>query len=74
VTDLTLQCCVSHAEVKQQSPYNYGEVICASVYCGPDVNFGNGASHVLRARFECGRRFLMQPCVNRSQPVDRQHG
>jgi hypothetical protein len=31
------------AEVKTQSPYNYGEVICASVYCGPDVDFGNGA-------------------------------
>lgn len=29
-------------EVKHQSPYNYGEVICASVYCGPDVDFGTG--------------------------------
>jgi len=29
-------------DIKKQSPYNYGEVICASIYCGSDVDFGNG--------------------------------
>ena len=29
-------------DVKAQSPVGNGMVICASVYCGSDVDFGNG--------------------------------
>ena len=28
--------------IKGQSPVGNGTVICASVYCGPDVDFGDG--------------------------------
>lgn len=30
-------------DIKNQSPVGYGTVICASIYCGPDVDFGNGS-------------------------------
>jgi hypothetical protein len=29
-------------ELKRQSPVGNGRVICASIYCGPHVDFGNG--------------------------------
>jgi DNA polymerase I len=32
--------------VKQQSPVGNGRVICASIYAGPDVDFGGGRSRV----------------------------
>ena len=31
-------------EVKTESPVGRGKIICASVFCGPDINFGNGPS------------------------------
>ncbi len=33
---------VSNIEVTEQSPVGNGIVICASVYGGPDLDFGNG--------------------------------
>lgn len=33
---------VADIDVKKQSPCGNGRVICASVYAGPDVDFGNG--------------------------------
>ena len=30
---------VSHIEVADQTPVGHGNVICFSVFCGPDVNF-----------------------------------
>lgn len=32
----------SHIDLKTQSPYGNGRVICLSVYSGPDIDFGNG--------------------------------
>lgn len=29
-------------EVKEDSPVGTGTIICASVFAGPDINFGNG--------------------------------
>ena len=29
---------------KTESPVNNGKIICASAFCGIDVNFGNGPS------------------------------
>ncbi|XP_049849216.1 uncharacterized protein LOC126318245 [Schistocerca gregaria] len=29
-------------DLKKQSPVGHGRVICVSIYCGPDVDFGNG--------------------------------
>lgn len=34
---------VAHINVKKQSPVGHGEVICFSIYCGPDVDFGEGS-------------------------------
>ena len=25
-----------------ESPVGHGKIICASIYCGPDIDFGNG--------------------------------
>ena len=33
---------VSHIEVTEQSPVGNGRVICASVFAGPDLDFGTG--------------------------------
>eukprot|EP01103_Thecamoeba_quadrilineata_P007290 TRINITY_DN1712_c1_g1_i1.p1 TRINITY_DN1712_c1_g1~~TRINITY_DN1712_c1_g1_i1.p1 ORF type:complete len:821 (-),score=173.14 TRINITY_DN1712_c1_g1_i1:74-2536(-) len=33
---------VAGIDVKKESPCGHGTVICASIYCGPDVDFGNG--------------------------------
>ncbi|KAF8391518.1 hypothetical protein HHK36_023823 [Tetracentron sinense] len=35
---------VSKIDVKQETPVNHGEVICFSIYSGPEVDFGNGKS------------------------------
>lgn len=29
-------------DVKNQSPVGHGKIICASIYCGPEFDFGNG--------------------------------
>lgn len=31
-------------DVKQETPVNHGEIICFSVYSGPQATFGNGKS------------------------------
>ena len=33
---------VSDINVKKESPVGHGNVICFSIYCGPDADFGNG--------------------------------
>ena len=30
-------------EVKETSPVGNGDIICASLFAGPDIDFGNGA-------------------------------
>jgi len=41
-TTSLLLCQVINIDIKGQSPVGNGTVICASVYCGPDVDFGTG--------------------------------
>ncbi|GMP65407.1 hypothetical protein CsSME_00026211 [Camellia sinensis var. sinensis] len=36
--------CVSKIDVKQETPVDHGEIICFSIYSGPDANFCNGKS------------------------------
>lgn len=31
-------------DVKQETPVDHGEVICFSIYCGHEADFGNGKS------------------------------
>lgn len=33
---------VADIDVKKQSPCGNGTVVCASIYAGPDVDFGSG--------------------------------
>ena len=33
---------VSDINIKKESPVGHGNVICFSIYCGPDADFGNG--------------------------------
>lgn len=35
---------VANIEVKLETPVDHGEIICFSIYSGPDVDFGNGKS------------------------------
>lgn len=35
---------VSNIDVKQETPVDHGEIICFSIYSGPEANFGNGKS------------------------------
>lgn len=37
---------VANIEVKLETPVDHGEIICFSIYSGPDVDFGNGKSCV----------------------------
>ena len=39
---ISLSMQVIDIDIKGQSPVGNGTVICASVYCGPDVDFGAG--------------------------------
>lgn len=31
-------------DAKMESPVGRGKIVCASVFCGPDIDFGNGPS------------------------------
>lgn len=31
-------------DVKQETPVDHGEIICFSIYCGPEADFGDGKS------------------------------
>lgn len=35
---------MSGIEVKEETPVDHGELICFSIYCGPEADFGNGKS------------------------------
>ncbi|KAL5548304.1 hypothetical protein UlMin_003535 [Ulmus minor] len=35
---------VSRIDVKQETPVDHGEIICFSIYCGSEADFGNGKS------------------------------
>eukprot|EP00250_Pteridium_aquilinum_P010412 c19366_g1_i1 orf=224-3553(-) len=37
---------VSDIDVKKESPVGHGKVICFSIYCGPEADFGDGKSCV----------------------------
>ena len=34
-------------DIKTESPVGKGKIICASAFCGIDVDFGNGPSKIL---------------------------
>lgn len=35
---------MSDIEVKDETPVDHGRLICFSIYCGSDADFGNGKS------------------------------
>ncbi|KOM46500.1 hypothetical protein LR48_Vigan07g020400 [Vigna angularis] len=35
---------VAKIDVKQETPVDHGEIICFSIYCGPEADFGGGKS------------------------------
>ncbi|CAA3006716.1 DNA polymerase I B, chloroplastic mitochondrial-like [Olea europaea subsp. europaea] len=37
---------VANIDVKEETPVDHGEIICFSIYSGPEVDFGNGKSCV----------------------------
>ncbi|CAK9150260.1 unnamed protein product [Ilex paraguariensis] len=50
---------VAKIDVKQETPVDHGEVICFSIYSGPEANFGNGKSCVWVDVLDGGGRSLL---------------
>ena len=47
---------VSHIDVSDQCPVGHGRVTCFSVYCGPDVDFGAGATRAKKSNVGKGSK------------------
>lgn len=51
---------VAEIDVKQETPVDHGEVICFSIYCGPQADFGTGKSCIWVDVLDGGRDVLME--------------
>ncbi|EHA8590584.1 DNA polymerase I A, chloroplastic [Cocos nucifera] len=51
---------VSKIDVKQETPVGHGEIICFSIYSGPEADFGNGKSCIWVDALDGGRSVLME--------------
>jgi hypothetical protein len=51
-------------EVKEESPVGKGTIICASAFCGPEVDFGNGPRRIERAQMS---RFIHRQLRRRAR-------
>ncbi|XP_010905964.1 DNA polymerase I A, chloroplastic isoform X2 [Elaeis guineensis] len=63
---------VSKIDVKQETPVGHGEIICFSIYSGPEADFGNGKSCIWVDVLDGGRSVLMEfapffedPCIKK---------
>ncbi|KAH9803517.1 DNA polymerase I B [Citrus sinensis] len=50
---------VAKIDVKQETPVDHGEVICFSIYSGPETDFGNGKSCIWVDLLDGGGRDLL---------------
>ncbi|KAM4102960.1 hypothetical protein ACJW30_06G042600 [Castanea mollissima] len=50
---------VAKIEVKQETPVDHGEIICFSIYSGPEADFGNGKSCIWVDVLDGGGRELL---------------
>ncbi|KAK9209638.1 hypothetical protein WN944_002005 [Citrus x changshan-huyou] len=50
---------VAKIDVKQETPVDHGEVICFSIYSGPEADFGNGKSCIWVDLLDSGGRDLL---------------
>ncbi|XP_038973141.1 DNA polymerase I A, chloroplastic-like [Phoenix dactylifera] len=51
---------VSKIDVKQETPVGHGEIICFSIYSGPEADFGYGKSCIWVDVLDGGRNVLME--------------
>lgn len=51
---------VSKIDIKQETPIGHGEIICFSIYSGPEADFGNGKSCIWVDVLDGGRDLLME--------------
>ncbi|KAK8951116.1 hypothetical protein KSP39_PZI003355 [Platanthera zijinensis] len=51
---------VSRIDVKQETPVDHGEIICFSIYSGPQAEFGNGKSYIWVDVMDGGHDVLME--------------
>ncbi|XP_020243959.1 DNA polymerase I A, chloroplastic-like isoform X2 [Asparagus officinalis] len=51
---------VAKIDVKQETPVGHGEVICFSIYCGSQADFGGGKSCIWVDVLDGGRSILME--------------
>lgn len=47
-------------DVKQETPVDHGEIICFSIYSGPEADFGNGKSYIWVDVLDGGHEVLMK--------------
>lgn len=51
---------VANIEVKQVTPVDHGEIICFSIYSGPQADFGNGKSCIWVDVLDGGNELLLE--------------
>ncbi|KAL0917416.1 hypothetical protein M5K25_012474 [Dendrobium thyrsiflorum] len=51
---------VAKIDVKQETPVDHGEIICFSIYSGPQAEFGNGKSYIWVDVLDGGHEVLMK--------------
>lgn len=51
---------VAKIDVKQETPVGHGEVVCFSIYCGSQADFGSGKSCIWVDVLDGGRNVLME--------------
>lgn len=51
---------MANIDVKQETPVDHGEVVCFSIYCGSQADFGSGKSCIWVDVLDGGRNVLME--------------
>lgn len=51
---------VAKIDVKQVTPVDHGEIICFSIYSGPQADFGNGKSCIWVDVLDGGKELLLE--------------
>jgi len=51
---------VADIDVKQETPVGHGKVICFSIYCGAEADFGNGKTCIWVDSLKGGQDVLME--------------
>ncbi|KAL0302053.1 UNVERIFIED_CONTAM: DNA polymerase I A, chloroplastic/mitochondrial [Sesamum radiatum] len=53
---------VANIDVKEETPVDHGEIICFSIYSGPEADFGDGKSCIWVDVLDAGGKDLLKEC------------